>query len=259
MKASELAKKAIEIATKYKTLYVYGCFGAPMTEANKPRYINSQAYNRKAERLQKIKSASADTFGFDCVCLFKGIVWGWSGNKNHVYGGASYQSGMPDITIKSIANGCKNVSSDFSKVKAGEFLWNADFSHCGICVGMVDGKLCKVEASPSWADGVQLFPMNEGNRFAYHGMSAYVEDDIVEAAPATPTISFPVIAVQKGSKGKHVLPVQIILKGLNFYNGNLDSDAGNQTHNAIVQFQKSRGLYVDGVFGIKCWENFLGL
>ena len=36
----ELANKVKEIATKYKTLYVMGCFGAPMTNANKKRYID---------------------------------------------------------------------------------------------------------------------------------------------------------------------------------------------------------------------------
>ena len=166
---------------------------------------------------------------------------------------------MPDITIKAIAGGCKNVSSDFSKVKAGEFLWNDDFSHCGICVGMVDGKLCKVEASPSWKDGVQLFPMNGGNRFAYHGMSVYVEDDIVEAEAVNSSVVYPVIPVEKGSKGDHVLRVQIILKGLDYYLGDLDGDAGNQTHNAIVSYQKARKLYVDGSFGPVCWKNFLGI
>ena len=37
-----------------------------------------------------INSASSDTFGFDCVCLIKGILWGWNGNLNHVYGGATF-------------------------------------------------------------------------------------------------------------------------------------------------------------------------
>lgn len=35
MKASELVSKAIDIAKNDKTLYVMGCFGAPLTAANK--------------------------------------------------------------------------------------------------------------------------------------------------------------------------------------------------------------------------------
>ena len=38
MKASELINKVKNIASNYKTLYVYGCFGAPMNNTNKERY-----------------------------------------------------------------------------------------------------------------------------------------------------------------------------------------------------------------------------
>lgn len=73
----------------------------------------------------------------------------------------------------------------------------------------------------------------------------------------TPTISFPVIAVKKGCKGDYVLPVQILLKGLGYYTGSLDKNAGNKTHDAILKYQKARKLQQDGVFGKKCWESFL--
>ena len=33
----ELVKRVKDIADNYKTLYVYGCFGSPMTTANKKR------------------------------------------------------------------------------------------------------------------------------------------------------------------------------------------------------------------------------
>ena len=45
MTAKELVEKAVDIAKNYKTLYVMGCFGAPMTAANKQRYINNGASN----------------------------------------------------------------------------------------------------------------------------------------------------------------------------------------------------------------------
>jgi len=94
----ELAAKLIDVAKKYKTLYVMGCFGAPLTEEAKKRYINAQTYNQKAARKKKINASTSDTFGFDCVCLIKGLLWGWNGDKNAVYGGAKYASnGVPDI------------------------------------------------------------------------------------------------------------------------------------------------------------------
>ena len=98
MKATELVSKAIDIAKNYKTLYVMGCFGAPMTAANKKRYTTNHSYNKAAARVKMINAASEDTFGFDCVCLIKGILWGWNGDKNATYGGAKYASNnVPDL------------------------------------------------------------------------------------------------------------------------------------------------------------------
>ena len=44
--AKELAAAAENVAKNYKTLYVMGCFGAPMNETNKKRYCNNHRYNR---------------------------------------------------------------------------------------------------------------------------------------------------------------------------------------------------------------------
>ena len=41
MKSSELVAKVVDIAKYYKTLYVMGCFGAPLTDTNKSRYIKN--------------------------------------------------------------------------------------------------------------------------------------------------------------------------------------------------------------------------
>ena len=96
--AKELATAAENVAKYFKTLYVMGCFGAPMNSKNKERYCRNHSYNRQTERTVKIKAATADTFGFDCVCLIKGVLWGWRGDKNAIYGGATYASnGVPDI------------------------------------------------------------------------------------------------------------------------------------------------------------------
>ena len=43
MKSSELVAKVVDIAKHYKTLYVMGCFGAPLTDTNKSRYIKFQS------------------------------------------------------------------------------------------------------------------------------------------------------------------------------------------------------------------------
>lgn len=108
----ELANKLKDIAKNYKTLYVMGCFGAPMTPANKKRYTQNHSYNRQVDRTAMINAASTDTFGFDCVCLIKGVLWGWRGDKNAIYGGATYTSnGVPDIGADSMIKVCKNVTT----------------------------------------------------------------------------------------------------------------------------------------------------
>ena len=56
-----------------------GCFGAPLTGGNVSRYCNNHEYNKQAARTQMIKAAANQNppvFGFDCVCLIKGILWG---------------------------------------------------------------------------------------------------------------------------------------------------------------------------------------
>jgi hypothetical protein len=43
MTGQELANRAKDIAKNYKTLYVWGAFGAPLNAANKERYTGSNA------------------------------------------------------------------------------------------------------------------------------------------------------------------------------------------------------------------------
>ncbi len=74
--AAQLAERCLDVAQNYKTLYVMGCFGAPLTAANKKRYTQNHSYNKQAARTKMINAASADTFGFDCVCLIKGPAVG---------------------------------------------------------------------------------------------------------------------------------------------------------------------------------------
>lgn len=173
----ELAVKLTEIAKKYKTLYVLGCFGAPLTDKNKERYINAYAYNAKSTRRKMINAASADTFGFDCVCLIKSVLWGWSGDKTANYGGAVYASnGVPDIGADAMIAACKNVSTDFKNIEVGEAVWMS--GHIGIYIG---GGLA-VECSPKWENKVQITAVgNIGAKAGYntrtwvkHGKLPYI-------------------------------------------------------------------------------------
>ena len=179
MKSLEFINKAKDIATNYKTLYILGCFGSPMTETNKHRYTNNNSYNKSPERASKINAASRDTFGFDCVCLIKGILWGWNGDINKTYGGAVYKSnGVPDVSATTMLNEhCTDISSDFSNVTPGELVWKP--GHIGIYIG--DG--LAVECTPIWKDGVQITAVkNMGVKDGYnnrtwekHGKCVFID------------------------------------------------------------------------------------
>ena len=47
---------------------------------------------------------------------------------------------------------------------------------------------------------------------------------------------------------------QAALKKIGFYKGDIDGKMGVQTKKAIKAFQKSKGLNLDGVVGVKTWE-----
>ena len=171
----ELAAAALNVANNYKTLYVMGCFGAPMTAANKKRYTKNNPYNTAADRTRMINAASADTFGFDCVCLIKGLLWGWSGDGSKTYGGAKYAvNGVPDIGADTMITKCSGVSTDFSKVEVGEAVWCK--GHIGIYIG---GGLA-VECTPKWKNCVQVTACNctksgyNRRNWTKHGKLPYV-------------------------------------------------------------------------------------
>ena len=189
MKATELVSKAIDIAKNYKTLYVMGCFGAPMTAANKKRYTTNHSYNKAAARVKMINAASEDTFGFDCVCLIKGILWGWNGDKNATYGGAKYASNnVPDLGADSMIKKCPDASTTgWDSMEVGEVVWTT--GHIGIYIG--DG--LAVECTPKWKNCVQITAVaNIGSKSGYnartwkkHGHIPYVEYSGKTEAPAS--------------------------------------------------------------------------
>lgn len=144
--ANELVNACLDAVNNHKTMYVLSCFGAPMNEKNKARYAKADP-----KRGAEILAASEDTFGFDCICFIKGLMWGWNGDPSHVYGGAEYKSnGIPDIGADQLIKQCVDVSEDFSDIVPGEYVWLP--GHCGIYIG--DGLAAEATFEPE--SGVQL-------------------------------------------------------------------------------------------------------
>ncbi len=256
MTSAEFVKKLKDVANNYKTLYVMGCFGAPMTDKNKTRYCNNHSYNKQATRTKMIKAATADTFGFDCVNLIKGILWGWNGNTSKTYGGASYAvNGVPDVSADGMIRLCKNVTTDFSNIEVGEAVWCA--GHIGVYIG--DG--LAVECTPAWKNKVQITAVgNIGAKSGYntrkwtkHGKLPYITYPQTNTVKTAYTGEFPVLPAKgylgKGDKGTQVQRLQKFLNWYGNYGLAIDGSFGNLTDAALRKYQKAAGLTVDGYFG----------
>ena len=69
--------------------------------------------------------------------------------------------------------------------------------------------------------------------------------------PACSSGGYPLI--RQGSRGVYVLITQDDLNTLGFRTGGLDGVFGIQTRNAVISYQRSRGLTADGIVGCNTW------
>lgn len=282
----DLAAVLRDIAENYKTLYVMGCFGAPLNAANKKRYTQNHEYNRRADRTKLINAASSDTFGFDCVCLIKGVLWGWCGDTSKNYGGAYYCSnGVPDLGTERIISVCREVSTDFSDIEVGELLWMKGH------VGLYIGSGLAVECTPSWANKVQITACNPSvkgykrRNWVKHGKLPYVDYVREEKPQVTVSVwdwqkaavkdgfSFPKYGCdgEWGAECESVAKKAVCKKRLVYTNKNLtklvqrivgvvdDGLFGSATKEAVKAWQKAHGLTADGAVGINTWKAMLGV
>ena len=138
----------LTLATNVPTVYATGGWGASANyPANKTKYADRTPFNR-----EDIMNAPSSAFFFDCVCLVKGILWGWDAESKELNGGAIYASNdVPDYSIANIKRNLTTNTTNFSDIERGEFLYLND-EHCGIYIG--NG--LAIESTPAWADGVQI-------------------------------------------------------------------------------------------------------
>lgn len=195
MKSSEFINKLQNVVNSYKTLYVMGCFGAPLTGGNVSRYCTNHSYNKQAARTSMIKAAANQNppvYGFDCVCLIKGILWGWCGEASKTYGGAGYAiNGVPDIGADSMITKCTGLSTNFGNIVPGEAVWVP--GHIGVYIG--NGKV--IECSPAFKNCVQVTACTNigaiagisGRKWDKHGKLPYITYD--GAGTATPPAEQP--------------------------------------------------------------------
>lgn len=88
----------------------------------------------------------------------------------------------------------------------------------------------------------------------------WVHFDRRQLPPACSTGGYP--KIKQGSLSVYVLIAQDDLNTLGFSTGSLDGIFGTKTKNAVIRYQRSRGLTADGIIGCNTWrslqENVVG-
>lgn len=258
MRSNDFVSKLKSIATTQKTVYAWGMFGSVITKSRVDAKAKQYPYwytdNKISTIFSPLYGSNPPVWGFDCVGLVKGVLWGWNGDANKSYGGAVYAScGVPDASADAMIGKCNDISTNLSDIAVGEFLWMK--GHCGIYIG--DGKV--VESTPKWNNGVQITALS-ARSWLKHGKLPWVEYDKAEVVKNTVTIELSVL--RKGSKGSEVKTLQRLLKALCF-NGSdgkaldIDGSFGSKTEYALRSFQQSKGLEVDGICGKNSWTALL--
>lgn len=251
LKANNFVSKLYEVATTKKTVYAWGMFGSIITKSRVDGKTKQYPYwytERKiASVFAPLYGAKPPVWGFDCIGLIKGVLWGWNGDEGKVYGGAIYaDKGVPDVSADAMIGKCTNVSSDMSSIAVGEFLWMK--GHCGVYMG--NGKV--VESSPKWANGVQVTALTARN-WLKHGKLPWVEYSGKEVRDV---VNIELSVLRKGSKGEQVKTLQRLLNAFGA-NLNVDGDFGSKTYAALESYQRSNNLLVDGICGEKSWGSLL--
>ena len=258
MTGAALAEKCIDVAKNFKTIYMYACYGFQVTTAtikNKAaQNLNGWYTKANIAKLEAVANQHPPTWGFDCVNLIKGILWGWWGNPEKEKGGAVYAAnGIPDTNADGMIKRCSGVTDDFSHIEVGEAVWMA--GHIGVYIG--DG-LC-VECTPRWADGVQVTAVHNigkrngynGRKWTKHGKLPHVDYGDGDGAVEVPEYALGARLLKRGCTGEDVRELQNALIKLGFSCGpdGADGEFGKSTEKAVTEFQTMAGLEADGKFG----------
>lgn len=151
------------------------------------------------------------------------------------------------------------VFFDFSGKKA-------DTDHVGIVESVSGSTITTIEgntssgSSGSQANGDGVYRRKRNLKYitcayrpAYDGVSNNVEIEEED------TVDITLSVLSKGSEGDQVKTVQRLLSASGYKLGKygIDGDFGDDTEDAVIAFQKARGLEPDGVVGKDTWTKLL--
>ena len=193
---------------------------------------------------------------------------------------------------KSAGAGCKysaqyykNKGQFHKTPKVGDQIFfhsGGDPNHTGIVRAVDSSKVYTVEGNTSSASGVvanggsvrmKSYSLNYSRIYGY-GRPAYdaIDTKVDEPAETTAPVkqetakkesvyNVAIPMVQKGSEGKTVKALQLLLIGYGYSCGSYgaDGDFGSATKKAVIAYQKANGLEDDGVVGPLTWAKLLGV
>lgn len=235
MTQTEFLKQVKHIADNETTIYMYGTYGQKITETLIRQKAQQYPDHYSAAKQRQFRALIGKGYGFDCVGLIKGVLWGWPNPKYKA-------NNVPDTSANGMINLCKNVSTNFNRIKIGDAVWVT--GHIGIYIG--NGLV--IEACPRWDNKVQYSTLGNlgiGNtNYPVRNWTKYGTLPFFEGGEK-------MTILRHGSRGTAVKTLQENLNKLGYSAGAADSIFGDRTKRALEGFQRDRGLTVDGIYGAR--------
>ncbi len=164
MTDQQLKEKVLDIATNFKTCYLYGGTGQLVTNAiidQKAKQLPTWYTTARIATLKKL--VGKGYYGFDCVNLIKAILWGWEDGEMGKYASNT----VPDTNANGFINLCEDISTDMSNIKPMELIWFS--GHVGLYLG--NGKC--IECAPS-LNKVAITNMSYQRKWSKHGKLPWI-------------------------------------------------------------------------------------
>lgn len=134
-----------------------------------------------------------------------------------------------------------------------------DADHVGIVEKVENGMITVIEGNYSQSVKRRVIPVNHRYIRGY-GVPRYDTGEVKAATTTKGDYTMEMRNLKMGCKGEDVRALQILLMGRGYGCGGSGADGvfGNDTHSAVVRYQKAKGLTVDGVAGKNTMGSLLG-
>lgn len=193
----------------------------------------------------------------DCVGLIKGYLWCDTPTSEPIYKAAQ------DVAVSGLYLVCKEHGNlGTIPEEPGVCVFMADMGHVGVYIG--NGYVVEATGHAKGVVKTQL----DGRGWAFWGKPRWIEytgetaTEVTGETKATEQAStvsgLPLI--KYGDKGEAVRAAQLLLIGRGYSCGycGADGEVGQDTCNAVIAFQRDKGLQRDGIIGAQTWARLIG-